>query len=367
MGGNILTGLGAGNAAGESVRYEQLLAIATTGSANAYVLSSGTTLAAYATGQTFLIIPNFTNTGAATINVDSIGAKDITKNGTIPLVAGDLVSGQVYRVSYDGTRFQVHEAVGSLFAGHIYGLTLANNGSDATNDIDIAVGNCFDSTNSKLITLAAALTKRLDASWAVGTNQGGLDTGSIADTTYHVWLIMRSDTGVVDVLFSTSASSPTMPSNYDYKRRIGSIMRASSAIRAFTQVGDEFLWTASPVQDMLAAPNDDNAATATITVPAGIKVIAIVQHGIQDTTPGAVTYALLSSLDTTDVAPSSARHNGFVYGSGAMAAIPNGQVTEVRVRTSTSSTIRRRITGRTADHVQIINTVGWIDTRGRLA
>lgn len=254
-----------------------------------------------------------------------------------------------------------------LSSGFIYGLTLSNSSGDTTNDIDIATGVAFDSTNVKTLRLSSAITKRLDASWAVGTNQGGLDTGSIADTTYHVWLIMRSDTGVVDALFSTSASSPTMPANYDYKRRIGSIMRASSAIRAFTQSGDEFLWTATPVQDYSGTPSDDNAVSLTISVPTGIIVTAILQHGVQDLTPGAVTYALVSSLATTDVAPAGSRHNGFIYGTAAMAAIANGSVAEVRVRTNTSAQVRRRLTGRTADHTQIVNTIGWIDTRGRLA
>ena len=114
MGGFKLTGLGAGSANGDSVRYEQWIAgraidtaIATTGSSNAYVLASGLSLSAYATGQAFLIIPNFTNSGAATINVDTLGAKAITKNGTTAIVAGDIVSGQIYRLAYDGTQFQI--------------------------------------------------------------------------------------------------------------------------------------------------------------------------------------------------------------------------------------------------------------------
>ncbi|MGE3302694.1 MAG: hypothetical protein AB7M12_06235 [Hyphomonadaceae bacterium] len=82
---------------------------ATTGSANAYVLTTGltTALTAYVTGQSFLIIPNFSCTGAATINVDGLGTKNLTKNGTTALASGDLVSGTVYRIAYDGTQFQV--------------------------------------------------------------------------------------------------------------------------------------------------------------------------------------------------------------------------------------------------------------------
>lgn len=80
---------------------------ATTGSSNAYVLTSGFTIPAYVSGQTFLIKPNFTNSGAATLNVDGLGTKAITKNGTTALASGDLVSGTVYTVTYDGTQFQV--------------------------------------------------------------------------------------------------------------------------------------------------------------------------------------------------------------------------------------------------------------------
>lgn len=112
MGGFKLTGLAAGANNGDSVRFEQLGAainslITTAGSANAYTLTSGQSLLAYAAGQQFFIKANFTNTGAATINVDSIGAKSLTKNGATALAAGDLTSGQIYIIDYDGTQFQV--------------------------------------------------------------------------------------------------------------------------------------------------------------------------------------------------------------------------------------------------------------------
>jgi len=64
-------------------------------------------LAAYAAGQTFRFVAAGTNTTAVTLNINSIGAKAITKNGTTPLVAGDIASGSVVIVVYDGTRFQL--------------------------------------------------------------------------------------------------------------------------------------------------------------------------------------------------------------------------------------------------------------------
>ena len=88
-------------------------AITTTGSSNAYVLTTGLSLAAYVAGQSFDIKASFSNSGAATINVDAIGAKSITKNGTTALASGDIVSGNIYRISYDGTQFQLVGTTGT--------------------------------------------------------------------------------------------------------------------------------------------------------------------------------------------------------------------------------------------------------------
>lgn len=54
-------------------------------------------------------------------------------------------------------------------------------GAAANDDLDIATGGAIDGANAHVMTLASALTERLDANWAVGTNQGGLDTGSVAE------------------------------------------------------------------------------------------------------------------------------------------------------------------------------------------
>lgn len=94
-------------------------AITTTGSANAYVLTTGLSLAAYVAGQSFDIKANFTNSGAATINVDTLGAKSITKNGTTALASGDITSGNIYRISYDGTQFQIIGFIGQPLDGDL--------------------------------------------------------------------------------------------------------------------------------------------------------------------------------------------------------------------------------------------------------
>ena len=51
--------------------------LATAGAANAYTLTSNRALSAYASGLGFIFKANHTNTGAATINVSGLGAKDL--------------------------------------------------------------------------------------------------------------------------------------------------------------------------------------------------------------------------------------------------------------------------------------------------
>ena len=93
--------------------YDALLgAITTGGSSNAYTLTTGLSLAGYVTGQSFDIIASFSNTSTVTIAVDGLATKAITKNGTTALASGDIVSGNAYRITYDGTRFQLMGAIG---------------------------------------------------------------------------------------------------------------------------------------------------------------------------------------------------------------------------------------------------------------
>jgi hypothetical protein len=170
----------------------------------------------------------------------------------------------------------VATALLTMLKGFIQGWTYSN-GTDATNDIDIAAGSGMDSTGVYWIA-GAASTKRLDASWAVGSGNGGLDTGSIADTDYFIWAIVRSDTGVVDYLFSTSATAPTMPADYDYKRLIGSFRRSSGAILAFltdelSGGGLRYRWDA-PILDGNAVALTTSYATIALSVPAGLRVLA---------------------------------------------------------------------------------------------
>lgn len=231
--------------------------------------------------------------------------------------------------------------------GYHFGLTLSNGAGDPTNDITIAAGIARDASDTTTLRLTGPITKRLDAAWAVGDNNGGLDTGSIANDVYHMWLIMRSDTGVVDVLFSNSATSPTLPASYDYKRRIGAIIRASGAILLFTQVSHHFVLSAN-VLDANVTNLGASRTLYTITVPDGVKVWA----DVRIICPTATESVYATSPDQADESVSSA--NGRVTVQGG-----TGESQERMVRTNTSGQIGLRGNGANTD--ARIGTYGWWD------
>ena len=69
-------------------------------------------VAAYSAGQEFRFVTVGANTGAVTLNINGIGVKNVYKSGSQPLDAGDLASGQVVSVVYDGTQFQLISGAG---------------------------------------------------------------------------------------------------------------------------------------------------------------------------------------------------------------------------------------------------------------
>jgi len=119
MAGYKLTGLGTGSASTDSATLGQVQSntvslIGSISGTNTITGSLSPAIAAYAAGQMFWFVAAGANTGATTININSLGAKSITKNGTTALAANDIKSGQTVVIVYDGTQFQL---IGSSLAG----------------------------------------------------------------------------------------------------------------------------------------------------------------------------------------------------------------------------------------------------------
>lgn len=245
----------------------------------------------------------------------------------------------------------------SYHRGYISGCSLSNDSGTPNTIIDISAGVvCSDDQSTLMKT--AAITKTT-GSWTVGTGNGGLDTGSVAASTwYHIYIIERLDTSVVDALISTSATSPTLPTNYTVKRRIGSIKTdGSSHLLAFNQNGDEFLW-AAVVQDIsISTLSTSGTLQALASVPSGVKVNALLNVQISNASTAAAVVVASPDANsagagpTTAVAVSQVNSQGFSF--------------PLNVRTNTSQQVRA--VSSVASTSLSLSTYGWVDTRGRFA
>jgi hypothetical protein len=179
----------------------------------------------------------------------------------------------------------LNDPQGAFVRGFYSGLAISNNALTPNDDVDVMAGfAASDGATPVIMILASAITKRLNLAWQVGNNQGGLDTGTKQPNTwYFPYLIQRSDTGVVDVCLSASATSPTtggnIPAAYDRKRRLSGAIRTdgSGNIRAFKQRGRRRFEFAARIDDISVGSQVTTPILRTITVPPNMIGILQVQ------------------------------------------------------------------------------------------
>jgi hypothetical protein len=175
-------------------------------------------------------------------------------------------------------------------------ITIANNATDPDNDIDFTAGN-FEFSDGSGQAVLSALTKRLDASWTAGTNQGGLDTGTKANSTwYHCYAIYNPTSGISDAIFSTNATNPTLPAGYTKYALIESIKTNSSGnILPVYQIGDYISWKTKPKD--ITSGLSTSLTPHSISTPLGRNVMAKIRATLF--TGGASTVNILSPLDNS--------------------------------------------------------------------
>ncbi len=294
--------------------------------------------------------------------VTAIGAAKVTN----AMLAGSIAASKLV-----GTDIATVGTVASgvwkgALRGYIDGLVLSNDGGTPLTVLDIAAGQCSDSTNAFGMVLAA-FTKNCAAAWASGTGNGGnFAASSLTNATwYHVFLIRKTSDGSIDAGIDTSITAANIPTGYGTYRRIGSILTDGSAhVIAFHQYGDEFYWDTS-VLDVNAVSNATTAISYTLSVPSGLKVQAIL-NASRFCNSGNTGYIYLSSLDSVDLATSfTACIQSGQFGASATAA---ETFAPLRVWTNTTQQIRFRAdTAGGGTNTNRIRTLGWLDLRGRNA
>lgn len=94
-----------------------------------YVITLSSAPTTYAAGQLFQFKAATVNTGACTLNVNSLGAKSLKMNGNLTPVDGYIKAGAVVSVLYDGTNFQILSVSGKPSVSQTGEETYASSGA----------------------------------------------------------------------------------------------------------------------------------------------------------------------------------------------------------------------------------------------
>lgn len=178
-------------------------ALTTSGSLNAYAVATADVFTSYAQVNRITAKLNFTNTGACTLNVDTLGARAIKKpDGTDPN-SGELTNGSIRDFVNDGTNFQVLTIGGTPpDAVRLNTNMVANLGA-------LPVGDGAGGANSRFRELAAGANGTiLEADSAVANvgvkwGNGGLIPRDIADITAGDTVVLADRRKLIDIASGT--------------------------------------------------------------------------------------------------------------------------------------------------------------------
>lgn len=153
------------------LKQDRVAYAADAGAANAYVVTLTHAPASYTAGLRIAMKVVNANTGASTINVNSLGVKSIKRpNGDDP-ASGDLIAGAIVMLQYDGTNFQILGYTGAdITAAAASATAAAASASSASGSATSAASSASaasTSASAASTSAAAAAASAVDAASAV--------------------------------------------------------------------------------------------------------------------------------------------------------------------------------------------------------
>lgn len=330
-------------------------------------------------GAVISFIPTGANTTAVTLSIgqtggSQLGTKKVFDSAGAALTGGEIGTARI-ELRFDAAAdaavgawliqpWAEAMAAASVFQRNFLGGLNLSNDTDTDHDINILSGEATDSTGAGALVLSSEITKRIDATWAVGDDAGGLFSGTVAnDTTYFMFLIEKDSDGSIDAGFDISITAANIPAGYTKFRRIGVVLTNGSANilnGIWSPNGDRFTLN-TPILDV-----DTTVGTTHVdyvmSMPSGLKVLghfnafstkSLTDNGIFLSDPD---LGITAAASITVSPLSTAFGNGNGAGTGSATA-------QADVVTDTSSQIRG--VGFVASNVIRIATLGWTDTRGK--
>jgi hypothetical protein len=324
------------------------------GTANSYVLGVvGLKKAppAYFTGMQVRFRPGNNNTIASTVNVASLGVKNIKKSdGATDPAASDINLLEDCILTYDGTNFRLPYKALNLPKWN--NSILISNDTDTLHDIKFAAGKCRDSADSFDIVLPTDLVRQIDV--AYGTGNGGLPAGvSLSSGPILYPFVISKPDGTSNAGFDSSLTATNLlavATGYTKYRRVGWFkLNASSEIinASYTLVGGALdMQYNTKIADFSSSVA--GTTTPVLSVPTAFSTKAIIECLGTYIATNYALYLKGGKGDEFEVLD----HQAFTGADSELAIMPTS------IWTTNTGTIQVRSVGTVT---KTINTLGCID------
>lgn len=261
------------------VRRGMGMAVASTGTAPAYVITPSPAVGSLNSLVGFRVAFHAANAGAAsTLNVSGLGAKSLKQySSTGAKVDAIVVAGHVGMVVYDGTDMVLLNPLPLAVSGGVRGarsnLKISYTGTSGLVTVT-ADELVLENSSGGFIKLDAVSLTATSGSIAGAVN--GLDAGSWAfSTIYHLFAVYNPTTATKGLLWSLSPTAPMLPSGYTYWARIGQNVTQSATSYWFLggeQRGNEFKFLPNASGNVTGFPRLSSGSQGSASTPTYVTI-----------------------------------------------------------------------------------------------
>lgn len=301
----------------------------TGGTDNAYTITPDPAIVAYGTYQVFTVRPNRANTGAATLNVNGLGARDLsvinTSGAVRALAAGEIQRGREFMAYFDGTRFYM--TVGHGYAAPVQTFLNSTTQAAMQTSLGVAVGTqvqAFDADLTALGNLAktngnfivgngttwvaeSGATARASLGLGSAATLNANDMGNTSGSNTTATAFFAGDGAVAQPsfrftgdpnsgMYSVSDGNVGISSNGNLRMQVGSSVTVYGTLNAATFAGSGSGLTSVPAEQLtgtISAPRLPSAERMTTAN------VAAASAGIS---PGGIgSYAMLRKISGGDI------------------------------------------------------------------
>jgi hypothetical protein len=242
MGNFKLTNVALGTSASDYARLDQaqtrvIAYAADSVGTDSYAITLSPSISAYAPGQQFVFAAGTANTGAATLNINGLGAKTIKKDKDADLNDGDIAQNQMITVIYDGTNFQMQTPAHGQMNQTLSAIYAADGGG--SDSYSISLTPAISSYANGLMVNFKANTANTGAS---SININGLGAKTIKkDSGLDLETGDIKSSQIIQVIYDGTNFQLLSPKSYSLAQNCSAIYAADS------QASDTYVVTLSPV------------------------------------------------------------------------------------------------------------------------